>query len=125
MQINKRSTKSYLYNTIYKTETPINETIIVNATILLTIFLTHCLLLRSSIRNLNAAVCICNVIAGKYNDAKIVIKSYDPYSFFVKQPVKIGNIINDVSRGKKVPIDKIKVFFISFLSLFIYKKSTY
>lgn len=75
---------------------------------------------RTSIKNLKAAACICKVAAGSSKDTSTVIKSYVPYSAFVKYAVNKGKVIKDANFGKKVPNDIINVFFANLPSLDIY-----
>jgi len=75
--------------------------------------------LLCSIKNLNAAVCICSVVTGNNKLTNIVIRSYVPYCSLDKHAVRIGRVTKETNFGKNVPIDKMNVFFSSFDSLLI------
>ena len=81
--------------------------------------MTSALLSLVSNKNLKTACCICKVISGIQKLATVSVKSYNPYSNFVKQVVKIGNTIKDITFGTNCPIDRIIVFFIKSLFLLI------
>ena len=52
---------------------------------------------------------------GKSSDINVFIKSYVPYSLFVRQAVTMGRVTIEISLGKNLPNPKMNVFLINII----------